>query len=391
MMENSNYNYNNNRTYWKKKTKAENCNGGSRSRSQNNNRKPSFGNGGRQQSTLSLEKKFCAVVGRVSWKKILHTQKYMFQDEKIINWKDSAVEEAFWNAKKRFWAEALGHPCDIELPDPDVFIDNIDWDSNVDPSLLLDLEKRDSDISCEADQKNSGVVVGIPVVPEQYVLSPMGWGDAEEEGPQLNNPEKHDSVNNAEKGCSNKGWEDDNYGHWGDNIANNAEKGCSNNGWEADFDNWGDRNMNNAEKGCANNGWEDNYFDHWGDKVVNNAEKGCSNYGWEADYDRWGDSNVNNAEKGCSNIGWDNNFVYVANDMVHYKEYNWEGYGTNKWWDHRSYKKSDYGGQHGFNISQYQHNGNDQSFFGDFGSNRRGNFSNIERPLIKWKPVSRQW
>ncbi|KAM1008328.1 hypothetical protein FF1_004756 [Malus domestica] len=64
----------------------------------------------------------------------------------IVEWNDSAGEEAFNNAKNRFWAEMNGliPRSDISLPDPDMYIDDIDWRSscnNIDPQLILDLEK----------------------------------------------------------------------------------------------------------------------------------------------------------------------------------------------------------------------------------------------------------
>ncbi|KAL2923454.1 Glutamate receptor ionotropic kainate 3 [Bienertia sinuspersici] len=297
----------NNYNYWKKKPREENFNGGSRSRSQNI-RRSSFGNDRQKQSTLSLEKEFCLVVGGVSWKRLLDTQKYMHQDEKVMQWNDSAVEEAFWNAKKRFWAKTLGQPCDVKLPDPDIFIDKIDWDSNVDPMLMLDLDNRDPDIPTDTDKKHSGVVVGIPVIPEQYIDTPTGWGDDE----QFEKPERCD-VN----------WHE--YDHWGDNCVNNADKGCSND-------------------------WQDGYV-------------------YVTHYD-------NHEENQFGNGGS-----------------TWKG-SRNKQWDHGYNKKSNRGGRNTsrYKNSRFHYNGNNQSLIDDYGNNKRGDFSNSERPpLIKWRPVSRQW
>ncbi|KAF8395768.1 hypothetical protein HHK36_019719 [Tetracentron sinense] len=60
----------------------------------------------------------------------------MFLDENVVQWNDSASEEAFHNAKKRFWAEINGLPHDVPLPDPDMYIDEVDWNSEIDPELL---------------------------------------------------------------------------------------------------------------------------------------------------------------------------------------------------------------------------------------------------------------
>ncbi|KAM1455437.1 hypothetical protein ACFX1R_005827 [Malus domestica] len=92
------------------------------------------------------ERKFCTTVGSVPWRKLVETKKYMSLYKNIVEWNDSAGEEAFNNAKNRFWAEMNGliPSSDISLPDPDMYIDDIDWSSscnNIDPQLILDLEK----------------------------------------------------------------------------------------------------------------------------------------------------------------------------------------------------------------------------------------------------------
>ncbi|KAJ0019943.1 hypothetical protein Pint_30982 [Pistacia integerrima] len=45
----------------------------------------------------------------------------------IVEWNDSAAEEAFRKAKLRHWSEINGEPCQIPLPNPDMYIDKIDW------------------------------------------------------------------------------------------------------------------------------------------------------------------------------------------------------------------------------------------------------------------------
>lgn len=105
--------------------------------------------------------------------------------EKVVDWDDSAGKEAFDNAKTRFWEEMNGIPCNLSLPDPDIYIDNVDWDLSVDPELIQDLEREptSSDVSnnevvilgssqlLNCTGWTSGVEVGI---------QPTGWGDSEE-------------------------------------------------------------------------------------------------------------------------------------------------------------------------------------------------------------------
>ncbi|KAJ0095688.1 hypothetical protein Patl1_17067 [Pistacia atlantica] len=85
------------------------------------------------------EKKFCSLIGSVPWQKVVHAKKFMYSNN-VLNWDDIAGKEAFHNAKNRFWAEINGFPCDISLPDPDIYIDEINWDPDIDPELIKDLE-----------------------------------------------------------------------------------------------------------------------------------------------------------------------------------------------------------------------------------------------------------
>ncbi|XP_056171299.1 uncharacterized protein LOC130139091 [Syzygium oleosum] len=89
----------------------------------------------------SWEKEFCKLVGSIPWKKLVEAKQYIHIYGKVLTWNDSAVKEAFHNAKERFWAEINGLPCNISLPDPNIHIDEVDWESETDPELLLDLEQ----------------------------------------------------------------------------------------------------------------------------------------------------------------------------------------------------------------------------------------------------------
>lgn len=124
------------------------------------------------------EKMFCTLVGSVPWGKLVETKKYLNLHDNVMNWDDSAGKEAFDNAKKRFWAAINGLPCDIPLPDPDIYIDDVDWDSSVDPGLLLDLE-RDATVPSE-EEKDAGevVILGTSLLLYQSFSGP-GWGESE--------------------------------------------------------------------------------------------------------------------------------------------------------------------------------------------------------------------
>ncbi|KAJ7949277.1 Bifunctional endo-1 4-beta-xylanase XylA-like [Quillaja saponaria] len=88
----------------------------------------------------SWEKKFCALIGSVPWDRIVAAKNFMYCHSNVLNWDDSAGEEAFQNAKKRFWAKINNLPCDIYLPDPDIYVDEVDWNSYVDPELMKEID-----------------------------------------------------------------------------------------------------------------------------------------------------------------------------------------------------------------------------------------------------------
>ena len=94
-----------------------------------------------------------------------------------MNWDDSAVREAFHNAKYRFWAAMNDLPCSISLPDPNIYIDDIDWNSSVDPELILDLE-RDATVPNKEQKDEVVVILGSPFLLNQP-FSCTGWGEAE--------------------------------------------------------------------------------------------------------------------------------------------------------------------------------------------------------------------
>ena len=58
----------------------------------------------------------------------------------IAEWDDSAGKEAFETAKARFYAEINGLPCRVCSPGPDIFIDKIDWNPDIDHQLVVELE-----------------------------------------------------------------------------------------------------------------------------------------------------------------------------------------------------------------------------------------------------------
>ncbi|KAM1221365.1 uncharacterized protein LOC126593804 [Malus sylvestris] len=267
------------------------------------------------------EKQFCLIVGSVPWRRVVETKKDMHLYESIVQWNDSANLETFNNEKYRFWAAINGLSCNISLPDPDMYIDDIDWNSSIDPELILDLEREPEPSNDESQDK--GVTVGNPLLLDQS-LACIGWGDAEDDLKNNENPANWGSgwgaaeedlknkENPANWGC---GWGDaevdfknkENPANWGSgwgiaeedfkSIQNHANWGY---GWgiaEEDFKS----NQNHANWGY---GWSNAEVDF---KNKENPENwGC---GWNADNKenpRRPDSTQTQSKAAVG--GWDNSW-----------------------------------------------------------------------------------
>ncbi|KAH6819684.1 hypothetical protein C2S51_003287 [Perilla frutescens var. frutescens] len=80
----------------------------------------------------SWEKEFCYKVGLFTWENFLECKKQTrsFSHNKILEWDDSAAEEAFHRSKNRFLAMITNpaHACEDDDSSPDLYIDEINWD-----------------------------------------------------------------------------------------------------------------------------------------------------------------------------------------------------------------------------------------------------------------------
>lgn len=94
-----------------------------------------------ENSVPSWEIDFCGAAG-IPWDKVVTAKKYMHCYDNVVKWDDSAGQEAFNDAKRRYWAEVSGFPCESPSLSPDEYIDKVDWDSAIDPELILDLDRE---------------------------------------------------------------------------------------------------------------------------------------------------------------------------------------------------------------------------------------------------------
>lgn len=96
-----------------------------------------------QETELPLEEKFC-LLGGIEWYNVLAAQKYIYCHENVLKWDDSGAKEALFDAQERLFAMINSLPCEHHLPDPDMYIDNIAWDPEIDTGLISDTEKENS-------------------------------------------------------------------------------------------------------------------------------------------------------------------------------------------------------------------------------------------------------
>ncbi|KAK4392501.1 hypothetical protein Sango_2027900 [Sesamum angolense] len=222
-----------------------------------------------QPSVPSWEKDFCKAVSSMDWETLVQMKKFTHLYSNVMEWNDSAGEEAFRNAKERYWAEINGHSCDISLPDPDLYIDKINWDSENDPEPLQDLESELAIPNIEEDHEPV-VIFGDSIMPDQ-TFSPAGWGDCEE---NVDVP-----ANNPSAECGGP-WEQ----NWGNPLNDNAPSA-----WPVYSNDWGWSNTNDYA-------WP-GYSNDWGWNGAND----CFNYigtGWSNANDHF-----NYVGTGWSNVG----------------------------------------------------------------------------------------
>ncbi|XP_028776362.1 uncharacterized protein LOC114733126 isoform X2 [Neltuma alba] len=245
-----------------------------------------------QQDGIPLwEKKFCTLVGLVPWQKVVDTKNFVSCHSNVLNWNDSAAEEAFQNAKKQYWAEINSLPCDISLPDSDTYIDQIDWNPYIDPELIEDLDR----VYCPPpDEEERNAVSYKRTKISADVENSLEFGDTEldkalenKDGWNQCESDKHkNSPSNSEKNANNPWecrvtrenrklpdnmWEGGGAKAWGRNKVSGhgddlADWGCGYNAWQNDTKGWG-------KTWDDNKGWGKAWDNTWNRKKSNNSLK----------------------------------------------------------------------------------------------------------------------
>lgn len=184
-------------------------------------------------SVPSWEKTFCTSVCHVPWDRICDSKVWICNYKNVADWDDSGSLEAFENAKARYWAELNNLPCEIPLPDPDMFIDEVDHNTVIDPKLIADLYKKPpTPPPCPAGEYEDLSYQAF--LNKTLPVKATGWGD-EEEG------EKNESLPNwgapvASPLPVTTGWRDSTYDEPKNyNNFNRRRNGKRNNGYGPRF------------------------------------------------------------------------------------------------------------------------------------------------------------
>ena len=122
----------------------------------------------------SWEREFTWKVGNIKWADFVEKKKAISIYINILHWKDSACEEAFQVAKRRFHDEYYGYESEVSLPDPgiDVADQNMDWNLNT-PANNEDEEPPLSISEVEDNTSEIGVMPPQPIMLQEIV--PTGW------------------------------------------------------------------------------------------------------------------------------------------------------------------------------------------------------------------------
>ncbi|XP_019085347.1 PREDICTED: uncharacterized protein LOC104711741, partial [Camelina sativa] len=293
------------------------------------------------------EKRFCEVIGSVPWQKVVEAADFKsWYDGNVITWNDSACEETFHSEKKRFWSRVNGLRCDVPLPDPDLYISEVDWDTFVDPELIRDLETAyfappDAEVECgfkrgrrdmnwsgcdsdkvygvnALDNKSNGWNLSVsgadyskdrvgyveaePSCGNEKANDSTSWGCWRTEARRENQWKAKDSWENSGQG-NDDGW--DNSGHQnkkarGSESVPAEDYEMLDNPWEAKPSCRKESAKETTWGGCSGKGWEDRVWNNecWGNGGWDNQEWPSKGYsrdrGWNND--SWGSGGRENQE-----------------------------------------------------------------------------------------------
>nr|KJB20931.1 hypothetical protein B456_003G173000 [Gossypium raimondii] len=106
------------------------------------------------------EKKFCIKVGAMPWKRFVESKNNLFKTDK--------------EAKQRFWEYYHRFPCTNKVPSnaADTYIDDIDWNSKIDPKLFLEINSISDD---EEEEEEIKRIDSFSILLEQIKATGWDW------------------------------------------------------------------------------------------------------------------------------------------------------------------------------------------------------------------------
>lgn len=283
------------------------------------------------------------MIGSIPWRKLVNAKKFLYCHGNVLSWDDTAGEEAFQNAKKRFWAEINGFHCGISLPDPDIYIDKIDWNPIIDPELIKELDRE----YFAPDDEENGMV----------------WRKNKKTRNSAYDP-SCESSKNIDDGLSR--WECNNmpvigtlegklmgWSQWNNNINGSMNSDNNDNPWECNAAQSNGNTKDNAWGDFGNKSWGCNWMQNhvsqprvWGDDN-NCGERDCQSFasvrnsGWGNSLDKsWGMNQHKSKNTERFDNPWKSN---VSQDSRAPKDVELRDYGgdacCSKQWDHHNNQK----------------------------------------------------
>ncbi|XAR63501.1 hypothetical protein NMG60_11023456 [Bertholletia excelsa] len=220
-----------------------------------------------QNSVPSWEKDFCSTVGAVPWQKVVVAKRYMYCHDNVV---------------KTFWASINGIPCDIVLPDPNLYIDEIDWNPDIDPELILELD-------CEYFNPDIKAKVKKVDAANQKSLRPdVEWrGNLNDGGDQSKSSDLKDVALNLNHGASST------------NDMLNLDS--IEDPWERSYNQGNGASKENTWANCRDKSWDWNHgitcneqskdfcnpWDHGNQIAVTSKEKGWGDVGNNMGWNCW--------------------------------------------------------------------------------------------------------
>lgn len=117
----------------------------------------------------SWEKKIHSKVDLFAWIKFLKAEECTESSQSIhvktFDWDDSGGKEAFHNTENRFYAQKNGLSFPNPVPNPNMYIDEIDWDAKAD--LELEYSRSISNANEDGDD-DDGKAKGTRLVSHMY-------------------------------------------------------------------------------------------------------------------------------------------------------------------------------------------------------------------------------